>query len=202
MFNSSVGGWRTPYGWGDDDPNLNRQDDNYYFYRDNSSVINTGNLGLKSRPAHIGAMAWRGTSNGVYLFVDGQTFTANAGIGSINSSSAGSFSIGSEGYDLGGNGNEVFQGGISEVFAYTFDHQNSSNNEKLRINSYLAIKYGITLLKDAGNATSDYLSSESVTFGMLQQIQVTTITWPVLPGTITAPFIKNSHKATEADSRY
>jgi hypothetical protein len=163
MFNSSVGGWRTPYGWGDDDPNLNRQDDNYYFYRDNSSVINTGNLGLKSRPAHIGAMAWRGTSNGVYLFVDGQTFTANAGIGSINSSSAGSFSIGSEGYDLGGNGNEVFQGGISEVFAYTFDHQNSSNNEKLRINSYLAIKYGITLLKDAGNATSDYLSSESVT---------------------------------------
>lgn len=160
MHNSTATGWRTPYGWGDDDPNLNRSSDNYYFYRNNGSAINTGNIGLRTKPAHIAAMLWRGTSNGVYLTVNGRTWFANTGIGTINS--ADNFAIGSEGYDLNGNGNEVFQGGISEVFAYTVNHQNSSGDELNRIYSYLAIKYGITLRDSAGAGPRSYLSSNSV----------------------------------------
>ena len=49
------------------------------------------------------------------------------------------------------------------MFAYSADHQNATGDEKQRINSYLAIKYGITLLDDAGTAVPDYLSSASVT---------------------------------------
>ncbi|RQO32625.1 hypothetical protein DBR32_03265 [Taibaiella sp. KBW10] len=159
MNNSSAGGWRTPYGWGDDDPNLNRLGDNYYLYRDNGSVVSAAS-GLTTKPAHIGSMLWRGSANGMYLNVDGQILsTTSANVGSVNS--ALNFAIGSEGYNLTGNGNELFQGGMSEVFAYSTDHQNSAGDEKLRINSYLALKYGITLKNDAGTRTSRYLSSTS-----------------------------------------
>jgi hypothetical protein len=160
MFNSSVGGWRTAYGWGDDDPNLVRGDNNYYFTRDNGTVVNTGSAAaMKTRPAHIGGLAWRGNTSGVYLNLDGQIYSANYSIGTINS--AGNFVIGAEGYGVTGNATEQFQGGIAEVFAYSVDHQNSAGDEKQRINSYLAIKYGITLKNDAGTATASYLSSAS-----------------------------------------
>lgn len=161
MFNSSVGGWRTAYGWGDDDPNLVRGDNNYYFTRDNGTVINTGTAAaMKTRPAHIGGLAWRGSATGVYMNLDGQIYSANYSIGTINS--AGNFAIGSEGYALTGSGYEQFEGGIAEVFAYSVDHQNSTGDEKQRINSYLAIKYGITLKNDAGTGTASYISSASV----------------------------------------
>jgi len=164
MFNSATGGWRSPYCWGDDDPGLNRADDTYYFFRDNGAPVSQ-NAALNTKPAHIGSMIWRGSTNGVYLNIDGK-ITANNGanIGTINnSSSPANFAIGSEGYDLAGNGNEVHQGGISEVFAYSIDHQNSTGDEKARINSYLAIKYGITLSDSAGTGVASYLSSSSDT---------------------------------------
>lgn len=162
MFNSASGGWRTPYGWGDDDPNLNRAGDAYYFYRDNGNTL-TASVSLNSKPAHIGSMIWRGATNGVYLNIDGQLFSSTAyNIGNINNSATPNFAIGSEGYNLTGTGNELYQGGISEVFAYSVDHQNSGGDEKQRINSYLALKYGITLKNDAGTRATNYLSSTSV----------------------------------------
>lgn len=162
MFNSANSGWRTSYGWGDDDPNLVRGNDSYYVTRDNGTVISQ-NTGLNSLPAHIGGMAWKGSgaaNNGIYLNVNGRIYpTTSYNIGSLNS--AQNFAIGSEGYNLAGNGFEVYQGGIAEVFAYETDHQNSTGDEKQRINSYLAIKYGITLSDDAGTGVPDYLSSNS-----------------------------------------
>src|SRR5690606_2585294 len=83
-------------------------------------------------------------------------------IGSLQT--AVNFAIGSEGVDLNGNGNEVHQGGLSEVFAYSVDHRNSTGDELQRINSYLAIKYGITLSDENGTGgVPSYLSSSSVT---------------------------------------
>jgi len=161
MMNADVGGWRTPYGWGDDDPNLVKGNDNYYITRDNGTAINE-DVGANSLPAHIGGMSWRGATNGIYLNVNGQIYAnETTNIGSIQS--AVNFAIGSEGFGLTGNGSEVYQGGLPEVFAYSADHQNATGDEKQRINSYLAIKYGITLLDDAGTAVPDYLSSASVT---------------------------------------
>src|SRR5690606_21651890 len=37
--NGDAGSWRTPYGWGDDDPNLVRIADRYLFTRNNGVVI-------------------------------------------------------------------------------------------------------------------------------------------------------------------
>lgn len=162
MFNSANSGWRTPYGWGDDDPNLVRGDNNYLIGRDNGAVINE-NVGLNSMPVHLAGMFWKGSgaaNNGMYLNVNGRVYTApNVNIGTIND--ANNFAIGSEGVSLTGNGFEVYQGGISEVFAYSDDHQNSVGDEKQRINSYLAVKYGITLSNADGTGASDYLSSTS-----------------------------------------
>jgi len=162
MYNSASGGFRTAYGWGDDDPNLVRGDNNYYVARDNGVTINE-NVGLNTTPAHIGGMAWKGSgaaNNGMYLNLNGKIYgSTNTNVGNIND--ANNFAVGSEGIGLAGNGNEVYQGGISEVFAYSADHQNSAGDEKQRINSYLAIKYGITLSNDAGTGVPNYLSSKS-----------------------------------------
>ncbi|MBX9449320.1 MAG: T9SS type A sorting domain-containing protein [Taibaiella sp.] len=161
IYNSESGGWRTAYGWGDDDPNLVRGNNNYYVTRNNGTAIGE-NVNAASLPAHIGGTAWKGGGiNGVYMNIDGRVYSNN--LTHIGTISIDEFSIGSEGWDLSGNGNEVFHGGISEVFAYSNDHQNSTGDEKQRINSYLAIKYGITLSNDDGTGAGDYLSSNSDT---------------------------------------
>lgn len=156
MYNSGAGGWNTAYGWGDDDPNLAKNGDQYEFWRDNGLPLTTGNIGLNTKPAHIGSIIWKGTgeaNNGLYINFNGRMFSnASANIGSITDDL---FRIGSEGYSTG---NEYYQGGISEVFAYS---RELTANERARVNSYLAIKNGITLMNDAGNATADYLASNS-----------------------------------------
>jgi hypothetical protein len=53
-----------------------------------------------------------------------------------------------------------YTGNISEVFGYP---NRVSDNERQRIESYLAIKYGITYLADGGTATRSYLSANSTT---------------------------------------
>lgn len=162
MFNSASGGWRTPYGWGDDDPNIVRGNGDYAITRDNGTVIQQ-NVNADNISAHIGGFSWKGSgaaNNGIYLNVNGRVYGTTAyNIGNIDDN----FAIGSEGFALTGNGNELFQGGIPEVFAYSSDHQNAAGNEKQRINSYLAIKYGITLSNDSGTAVPNYLSSTSNT---------------------------------------
>ena len=160
MYNSNATGWRTAYGWGDDTPNLARYGETYEFWGNGAFQLGTGNIGLTNTPAHIGSMIWKGTgvaNNGLYLNINGRVFErASSNIGTISDNL---FRIGSEGYSIG---YEYMQGGIPEVFAYDVDHQNNfTNNEKLRINSYLAVKYGITLVNEAGTSTSDYLASNS-----------------------------------------
>lgn len=164
MFNSNRGGWNTPYGWADDDPNFFRWDERYEFWRDNDRVILTNDMDARTLPANIGGMAWKGGgANGVYLNINGKVYSnLTRNIGTINDNrTPKNFAIGSEGHNVQANGNENFQGGISEVFAYSVDHQNSGGDEKQRINSYLAIKYGITLKTDDGTAVPNYLSSAS-----------------------------------------
>lgn len=160
MYNEgTAGGYLTPFGWGDDDPNLVRRDDRYSVWRNNGSVIEE-DLALTSAGTHIGGMGWQPTGNdGVYLNFNGTVYSnTTTDIGTINDRY---FAVGSEGAFLTGAGNERFIGGLPEVFAYSVDHENSAGDEKLRINSYLAIKYGITLQNSAGTGTSDYLNSAS-----------------------------------------
>src|SRR5690606_18950566 len=111
--------------------------------------------------ANYGSMIMKGkgtVNNGIYLNVNGRIFeSTTTNIGSISDAL---FRIGSEGAFT--TGNEYYQGGIPEVFAYDIDHQNNfTENEKLRINTYLAIKYGITLTDEAGIGTPNYLASSS-----------------------------------------
>ncbi len=164
MFNSNRGGWHTPYGWADDDPNFFRWDGRYEVWRENSRPLMTTDMDARALPANIGGMSWRGNGiNGIYMNIDGKTYsTASYHMGTLNNNrNPPNFAIGSEGHNVTGAGNEHHQGGISEVFAYSIDHQNSGGDEKQRINSYLAIKYGITLKDDAGTGVPDYLSSNS-----------------------------------------
>lgn len=157
-FRSDNGGYRTPYGWGDDDPNLALRNDVFYFMRDNGNGV-TPTITNSDINARLTSIAWKGAENGLYLNVDGRLYeNTGANIGGINS--AGNFAVGSEGFDLNGNGNEVFQGGIAEVFAYNRDLQNATGNEKARVNTYLALKYGITLLQDDGDGVTDYIASD------------------------------------------
>lgn len=161
MNNSAVAGYRTPFGWGDDDPNLVRAGDNYQVWRDNGLPLDQ-NVGASNLPVHFAGMAWKGSgvaNNGIYLNINGRVRSTGAfNIGNLND--ANNFAIGSEGYNLAGAGYELFQGGISEVFAYSRDLQNATGTEKQRINSYLALKYGITLSSDTtGLPAASYLSS-------------------------------------------
>ncbi|MGN6420655.1 MAG: T9SS type A sorting domain-containing protein [Pseudobacter sp.] len=164
MFNSGRGGWNTPYGWADDDPNFFRWDERYELWRDNGRALMTTDMDARTLPANIGGMLWRGNGiNGVYMNINGKTYSSTSThIGTLNDNrSPANFAIGSEGHNVQAGGNEHHQGGISEVFAYSVDHQNSGGNEKRRINSYLAIKYGITLKTDDGTAVPDYMNSAS-----------------------------------------
>lgn len=157
VYNSTASGYRTFYGWGDDDPNLVKNGENHQFWANGSNRVNQ-NVNAGSISVNIAGMSWAGGTNGLFMNVNGRIYenTTN-NIGTINSS--GIFSIGSEANNM--TPSEVMQGGISEVFAYSIDHQNSTGDEKQRINSYLAVKYGITLTNDTGTNVPDYLSSSS-----------------------------------------
>lgn len=164
-MHSDRGGWNTVFGWADDDPNFARANERYELWRENGRALYTTDIDVRTMPTNIGGMHWQGSGiNGVYLNINGQTFSSTSThIGTLNNNrTPPNFAIGSEGYNLAGVGNERMQGGIAEVFAYSIDHQNSAGDEMQRINSYLAIKYGITLSNDAGDGIADYLSSNSV----------------------------------------
>lgn len=57
-----------------------------------------------------------------------------------------------------GGANNYSGGKISEIITYD---KVLTTTEKLQVNSYLAVKYGITLTNEAGTATSDYLNSSA-----------------------------------------
>lgn len=151
-------GTRTPFSFSQNDnrPSLTRVGNNYHVYVNNGSNFNSTGYNINTLPAHIGNVSWRGSSAGVSLGINGHTF--NSTTLSISLNPAGPFSIGSQGTTP----SEAQVGGMPEIFAYSVDHQNSVGDEKQRINSYLAIKYGITLRNDDNSAALNYLSSTSV----------------------------------------
>lgn len=110
--------------------------------------------------AHIGSVYWKSSTDSPNEF----SVSLNGHI----SSNTNTVPVNQNGVFLVGGrieSNTTYQrmdGGIPEIVGYEADHQNATGDEELRINSYLAIKYGITLKTDVGDA-SDYLSSASAT---------------------------------------
>lgn len=150
-------GTRTSYSFSQNDnrPSLSRVGNEYRAYSANlTATAAPAGYTATTMPAHIGSIAWVGSANGVTPGINGHTNTGNV---SININPNGPFNIGSEGNVP----SEAHLGGTAEVFAYSIDHQNSTGNEKQRINSYLAIKYGITLKNDNGTGVPNYLSSSA-----------------------------------------
>ena len=149
--NNGTTGWQTLYGFGDDDPNLQQEYGGlvYNIWRDNAFSSSFGTA-INSSPAHIPNMFWnasggtQGQLNGSYSSV------VNTGAAIADNL----FVVGTEGLLVPGVGNEQYEGNIPEVIVY---NQNLSGTiEAQKINSYLAIKYGVSL-------SHNYLSSNGTT---------------------------------------
>ncbi|MCE7044537.1 T9SS type A sorting domain-containing protein [Dyadobacter sp. CY312] len=161
IVQNGSGGTRTPYAFSDGDnrPSLTLVGSEYRAYYANLSYISApGSYATSTMPAHLGSISWIGANTpGISIGVNGHTATGTAAGNTVAINPNGPFIIGSERMSL----NESHLGGLPEVFAYSIDHQNSTGNEKQRINSYLAIKYGITLKNDNATGVPNYLSSSS-----------------------------------------
>jgi hypothetical protein len=87
------------------------------------------------------------------------TLSMNGAQATASGNSSAGTGVGQSLYISNDGGNNVASSGsISEII--TFDKV-LTDNEKQRVNSYLAVKYGISLLTAAGTALPDYLSSNS-----------------------------------------
>ncbi len=120
------------------------------------NIISTGSIANNVHDAAlfqfntpvITAISWReDVSNGSSYYVDGAqegTFTANNGPQSTST------------LEVGDIGNQLypFTGDIAEIMVYS---DTRTSNERQRIESYLAIKYGVALSQSSG--AYDYLSS-------------------------------------------
>lgn len=94
---------------------------------------------------------WVSNPHTTVMSLDGVTAT-------VSGSSSASGGIGQHLMVLTDGGhNSTSEGSISEVISYD---RELTELEKLKINSYLAIKYGITLLAIDGNGASDYIDSK------------------------------------------
>lgn len=121
-----------------------------------NNVISAGSTGANVQNSllfqlnkpHITAISWKeDISNGSKYYINGKeegTFSANNGPQTTNT------------LQIGDIGNSVypFIGDIAEIIVYS---NTKSDNERQRIESYLAIKYGISLNQSSG--AKDYLSS-------------------------------------------
>lgn len=149
--NNGTTGWQTLYGFGDDNPNLAQQSAGlvYNIWRTNG-LSNTFGTDINTSPTHIPNMFWnasggtQGQLNGSYSSI------VNTGAAIADNL----FVVGTEGLLVPGVGNEQYEGNIPEVIVY---NQNLSGTiEAQKINSYLAIKYGVSL-------SHNYLSSNGTT---------------------------------------
>ena len=149
--NNGTTGWQTLYGFGDDDPNLQQQTAGltYNIWRDNG-LTNTFGSGINTSPTHIPNMFWnasggtQGQHNGTYSSV----VTTGAAIADNL------FVVGTEGLLVPGTGYEQYEGKIPEVIVYNQNLTGTTDAQK--INSYLGIKYGVTL-------SHNYLTSNGTT---------------------------------------
>ncbi|WP_185096823.1 Calx-beta domain-containing protein [Chitinophaga barathri] len=145
-----------PFEFGGDPANLTEQ---FYHYSNGSHYTHFGTnarpgfpLGaINMQRAHI-LNNWSATGNWALNF-DGRnvgssttfpvTFSRGAGINSA----------------IGAGHNSVFQGRISEVILY---NRRLTDDERIRVNSYLSLKYALTL-RDAAGAATDYIASNGTT---------------------------------------
>lgn len=97
--------------------------------------------------------------------------------GSLNAGSASNVDPFTDGYYIGrNNGSNYYSGNLVEIINYTSN--NMSEIDLLRVNSYLAIKYGVTLSRDNnGNGTSGQTVSGSILEGDYIASDSTTRTW-------------------------
>jgi len=100
-------------------------------------------------------------------FVPGTPHTVTFGMngatvnGNTYNSSATTYPFGNQLFIFGdGNANNSSGGKISEVITYD---KVLTTTERQQVNSYLAVKYGITLTNDAGTTAMNYLNSSAVT---------------------------------------
>lgn len=149
--NSGTTGWQTIWGFGDDNPNLQQNSAGliYDLYRGGGYSFSFG-TNINTATTHIPNTYWNasGGNQGQY---NGTYTTVTAGGGAITDNL---LSVGSEGYAIPGTGNERYNGKIPELIVY---NQNlATTNEAQRINSYLGIKYGVSL-------SHNYLAADGTT---------------------------------------
>jgi uncharacterized repeat protein (TIGR01451 family) len=145
--------WQTIYGFGDDNPNLMQNSGGLVYTPSRNFSDRTGiNFGtsINTSSTNIPNLYWN-VSDGFQAQYNG-TYTAVDNIGGAISDNL--FVIGSEGANIPGNGNERYNGRIPEVAVYNLNL--TGTNEAIRINTYLGVKYGVTL-------SHNYLSSNSTT---------------------------------------
>lgn len=151
--NSGTTGFQTLYGFGDDNPNLVQNGSGLVYTpaRGNSdrTAINMGTA-VNMASTHIPNFFWDATNGNQGQYNGSYTAVDNYGSGITDNI----FAVGSEGYAVPGGGYELYNGNIPEVIVYNQNLTGTVNAQK--INSYLGIKYGVTL-------SHNYLSSSGTT---------------------------------------
>jgi uncharacterized repeat protein (TIGR01451 family) len=149
--NNGTTGWQTLYGFGDDDPNLQQQSGGlvYNIWR-NNALSNSFGTGINTSPAHIPNMFWS-TTGGTQGQINGSYSSLATSSGPIADNL---FVVGTEGLLVPGAGYEQYEGNIPEVIVYNQNLTGTTDAQK--INSYLGIKYGVSL-------SHNYLSSNGST---------------------------------------
>lgn len=105
------------------------------------------------RPSIASYTGNRGSYNSMTTFTDGALFTG--GVASQSSGANGLYM----GY-MPGNNNSPYNGYLHEFIFYNRD---LTTVEISKVNTYLAIKYGVTLNNDAGGTNGDYISASGTT---------------------------------------
>ena len=149
--NNGTTGYQTLYGFGDDNPNLQQQTAGlvYNIWRTNA-LANTFGTNINTSPTHIPNMFWN-ASGGTQGQING-SYSSVATSGAAIADNL--FVVGTEGVFVPGVGYEQYEGKIPEVIVY---NQNlTGTTEAQKINSYLGIKYGVSM-------AHNYLSSNGTT---------------------------------------
>ncbi|MCH2224307.1 MAG: T9SS type A sorting domain-containing protein [Crocinitomicaceae bacterium] len=138
-------------------------------YNSGGIIDNTGGTsGFNDNIPHIAVATYDGTSiNDTKMYIDGrEDYSQNmTGTGSSIGTAQTRFGFIGDGSEANAfdavRNNTYYDGAIAEVIYY--ETGNLSATQTRQIQSYLAIKYGITLDNSAGGTSGDYLSSAGTT---------------------------------------
>ena len=148
---------QTIAGFGDDNPNLQASNQtSYRLYLNNGPGVDSYNVGNLMYTANGAHMHWNNSGSNILEHNGIQVPGSNR-----SSTPGGTFVIGGEGTASGTGGGENWNGGIGEVIVYD-QNLTLTPAENIKVNSYLALKYGFTLGNSATVANYDYISSVGV----------------------------------------